>query len=119
MKTTDSLIVLHVAYITSDFASGVSTVVPQYLNEQSEIKDMNIALLNLTNYRPKDAKYPVFYQSCIEKLPEPFCNPSLVIFHEIYRPDHIKLSHWLRRHAIPYIITPHGSLTYVAQAQHH
>lgn len=48
MKTTDSLIVLHVAYITSDFASGVSTVVPQYLNEQSEIKEMNIALLNLS-----------------------------------------------------------------------
>lgn len=119
MKTTDSLIVLHVAYITNDFASGVSTVVPQYLNEQSEIKEMNIALLNLTNYRPKDAKYPVFFQSCIEKLPEPFCNPSLVIFHEIYRPDHIKLSHWLRRRAIPYIITPHGSLTYVAQEQHH
>lgn len=119
MKTTDSLIILHVAYITSDFSSGVSTVVPQYLNEQSKIKGINVGLLNLANYRPRDAEYPVFTELCIERLPDPFCNPSVVVFHEIYRPDHIKLSHRLKTRAIPYIITPHGSLTHVAQNQKH
>lgn len=119
MRNTNSLIILHVAYITSDFSSGVSTVVPQYLNEQSKIKGINVGLLNLANYRPKDAEYPIFNESCIEELPTPFCNPSLVVFHEIYRPDHIRLSHHLKSRAIPYIITPHGSLTYMAQKQKH
>lgn len=119
MSNTDSLIVLHIAFVTNDFTSGVSTVVPQYLNAQASNKNIKIALLNLATDRLSTAQFPVFSQAPLSELPAPFCNPSLVVFHEIYRPEFPRLSAELIKRSIPYIITPHGSLTAIAQKQRH
>lgn len=119
MNNTDSLIVLHIAFVTNDFTSGVSTVVPQYLNAQANNKNIKVALLNLATDRLSTAQFPVFSQAPLSELPVPFCNPSLVVFHEIYRPEFPRLSAELIKRSIPYIITPHGSLTTIAQEQKH
>lgn len=114
-NTINRLTVLHIAYVANDFTSGVSTVVPQYLEAQASNGSIEIALLNLTPYKLSTSKYQVFSQIPMKDLPTPFCNPSLVVFHEIYRPEFPKIAAELRKRAIPYIVTPHGSLTKVAQ----
>ena len=119
MNNIDSLIVLHVAYVTNDFTSGVSTVVPQYLNAQEKQPNVMVALLKLANNQIENTTYPVFSKMALRELPAPFCNPSIVVFHEIYRPEFPKLSADLIKRSIPYIITPHGSLTTIAQAHKH
>ena len=119
MSNTDSLIVLHIAFVTNDFTSGVSTVVPQYLNAQANNKNIKVALLNLATDQLTNAEFPIFSQAPLSELPAPFCNPSLVVFHEIYRPEFPGLSAELIKRSIPYIITPHGSLTTIAQKQKH
>lgn len=119
MSNTDSLIVLHIAFVTNDFTSGVSTVVPQYLNAQASNRDIKVALLNLATDQLSTTQFPVFSQIPLNELPAPFSNPSLVVFHEIYRPEFPKLSTELIKRSIPYIITPHGSLTTIAQEQKH
>ena len=119
MSNTGSLIVLHIAFVTNNFTSGVSTVVPQYLNAQAGNKDIKVALLNLATDQLSTAQFPVFFQVPLKELPAPFSTPSLVVFHEIYRPEFPKLSAELIKRSIPYIITPHGSLTAIAQKQKH
>lgn len=115
MSTNNSLIVLHVAFVTNDFASGVSTVVPQYLNAQANHKDTKVALLNLAPDKLKGVRFEVFSQTALNELPSPFCNPSIVVFHEVYRSKYPALAASLTKLSIPYIITPHGSLTAIAQ----
>lgn len=111
--------ILHIAFVNGDYSSGVSTIVPQLLKWQNKIEPINVALLNLDDYIPDNAAYPVFFEKKLSKLPLPFNKPDLIVFHEIYRMPFLHFLTEARRQGIPYIITPHGSLNSVAQKQHH
>ena len=105
--------ILHIAYISNNKANGVSVVVPKYVEEQAKYEDL--ALLNLSNYsiseEYENAKiFNIPNANSIKLLDEPFNNPDLVIFHEVYRYPYIKIYKELNEKKIPYIIIPHGSL---------
>lgn len=113
--------ILHVGYIENRPQSGVANVVPKYLEYQA--KHARVALLNFCNFTPPNAEsnYSIFHwsgtESDISSLGEPFSQPDLVVFHEVYRPQFIKLAKSLRSRKIPYIVIPHVSLTDTAQSQ--
>ncbi len=113
-------VVLHIAHVTKNAASGVSAVVPCYLAHQAASGVYHCALLNLCTRNPfdtTDGGFPVFIGSRLDDLPHPFSAPNLVVFHEIYRLQFIGLSKQLEKQGIPYIIVPHGSLTKEAQCE--
>lgn len=110
--------ILHVGYIDDRQFSGVATVVPNYLKYQAEYA--NVALLNLASYVPDDSTsiYRTYiYKGSLDVLEAPFRTPDLVVFHEVYRPVFARIAKELTKQHIPYIITPHVSLT--DTAQHH
>ena len=51
----------------------------------------------------------------IKKLPEPFNKPDIVVIHEVYYKEYLKIGKNLKKNGIPYIIVPHGCLTVSAQ----
>lgn len=108
--------ILHIGNIRDTQKSGVAIVVPQIISAQS--KRANPALLNIDSYDMSKRRFPVFYftkHKSVSSLPAPFCNPDLVVFHEIYRPQFIKLYKEVLALNIPYVVVPHGSLTREAQ----
>ena len=107
--------VLHIAYTSGDMCNGVHIVVPQHLNAQREYA--NVALINLSNVN-MNANCSQFKYSddfSISKLPAPFDRPDIVIFHECYRIQYIKIAKELKKLKIPYVILPHGELAKDAQ----
>lgn len=110
----ENIVVLHIGYADGDKTAGVSVSIPEYLHFQS--LNCKCALLNLA-----DVQYSVFncflykdYKK-ISELPEKFNNPSIVVFHELYRVPFLKLYKECLKKNIPYIIIPHGGLTQKAQ----
>ena len=55
----------------------------------------------------------------IKQLPKPFDNPDIVVFHECYRPEYLKIAKNLRKNKIPYVDMPHGELRVEAQKKKH
>ena len=51
----------------------------------------------------------------ISELPEPFNNPDLVVFEEVYKLEYIKLYNECLRKKIPYVVIPHGCLVEIEQ----
>lgn len=111
--------ILHIGFIDGRGHSGVDIVVPKYLQYQSEYA--NVALLNLSSHSQdiETCSYKVFYlknaRSSMSDLPSPYDHPDLVVFHEVYRSEFVRIAKRLMQHGIPYIITPHVSLTDTAQ----
>lgn len=99
-------------------------IVPEHIKHQS--KYIKVGVLNCTDEKilkfEENDKYDVFYLKDIDgkqirNLPQPFDKPDLVNFHGVYIPSFIKLYKELYNRNIPFIITPHGSLTYFAQSK--
>lgn len=108
--------ILHVGLIDNRKFSGVATVVPNYLRYQAEYS--TVALLNLARYTPKDSSKIYKTYNYAEEDLESFLssfNPDVVVFHEVYHVDFVKIAKILKHINIPYIITPHVSLTDTAQ----
>lgn len=110
------MVVLHIASIENNPFSGVCVVVPQHVNAQSKYAET--ALLNVNNEKIENVENQLPYEGKNfdpDKLPAPFHKPDVVVFHETYRMEYLKISKALRAKKIPYVIIPHGELTKVAQ----
>lgn len=111
--------ILYVANLGTNKASGVNVVVPQHMKYQSEyanigfynfqetsmIIDSNVTTIN-------NGEYSEFN---MEKFPEPFNNPDIVIIHDVFSSTKFcKVARILNKMRIPYIIVPHGCFTFNA-----
>lgn len=107
--------ILHIACTNGDMCNGVQVVVPQHLVAQS--KYANIGFMNLSNIQVYGINNQFHWKndSTLSDLPSPFNYPDLVIFHEAYRIQYLKISFYLRKKKIPYVIIPHGELSKGAQ----
>ncbi|MBE6631284.1 MAG: glycosyltransferase [Ruminococcaceae bacterium] len=108
------MVVLHIAYIDEKRYSGVNAVVPQFIRVQG--KYATVALWNIYSLDTEgvmtfntNGKYD------IDILPEPFNNPDIVVFHELYRPPFLRIYKQIKSKNIPYVIEPHGGLAKTAQ----
>lgn len=108
------MVIIHIACIKDLICSGVGVVVPQHVANQQKIED--VAFINISNIHI-GIKNQFEYKSNlkINSLPHPFNKPDLVVFHEVYYLEYIKIYKCLKHLNIPYIIIPHGGLTQKAQ----
>lgn len=109
------MVILHIAHFLNEKFSGVSLVVPQHVLNQG--KYAQTALINTTNTKVSQSIIQFDYaeEFDINSLPTPFNAPDLVIFHETYRIEYIKIYKNLLKNKVKYIILPHGELSKHAQ----
>lgn len=111
------MVVLHIASIREYIFNGVTVVVPQHVIASQSLADT--ALLNLTNYPVLGIENQLSYDAkvpfSVRSLPQPFNKPDIVIFHECYIGEFLKIYKNLIQEKVPYIIIPHGELAKQAQ----
>ncbi|WP_175615720.1 glycosyltransferase [Piscibacillus halophilus] len=114
-----NIVVLHIAALSFNKASGLTTSVPALLTAQNRQNNVNAGLVISKGEKPENwnTEFPVFqfkkdfFKISLEDLEKPFNQPDLVVFHSTYFPIHAKFAKTLNKKAIPYIIVPRGGMT--------
>lgn len=108
------MVIIHIANINNDVIGGVSIAVPEMIRAQT--KYASVGIVNICGKDVEGAKtLHLSKNNDFNNLPQPFNNPDLVLFHEIYYPKFISIYRKLIKLKIPYIIIPHGCLSIYAQ----
>lgn len=109
--------ILHIGYLKKEVFGGVYVAVPQHIKAQQHFA--NVAFFNTAG----DCIEGISQQFCagnrfsLQALPQPFCHPDLVVFHNFYHPAYLPIAGQLRKENIPYVIVPHGAFVWDAQKQ--
>lgn len=109
------MVILHFASIILSPFSGVSIAVPHHIVSQS--KNNIVGFVNIKNIKFSEINNQFDFASDfnIGKLSEPFNHPDIVIFHEVYNIEYLKIYKQCIKFGIPYVIIPHGELSNMAQ----
>lgn len=108
------MIIVHIANIDTSVIGGVQIAVPKMVKAQSQHAE--VCLLNTHGDQVGGIKTLQFNgKFAIDKLPEPYNKPNIVVFHEVYRFEYISIYRELIKLGIPYVIIPHGCLSVKAQ----
>lgn len=107
--------ILHIAHIHNSSFSGVCVIVPQHINAQK--KYATVGVINISNEKidTLDTQIPYQKDFDINNLPAPYNKPDVVIIHEVYHKEYLKIGQNLTNNNIPYIIVPHCCLASAAQ----
>lgn len=108
------MVVVHIANIDTSIIGGVQFAVPKMVKAQSLFAEVCLInthgdIIDGIETISSDGNFDV------EKLPEPYRKPDIVVFHELYRFEYISIYRGLLQRGIPYIIIPHGCLSKKAQ----
>lgn len=112
--------IVYVTGLTKNKWAGPNASVPKQIEAQSKID--NVFWYNVNNL-VKGQKIGNIKCHCIgefpslniEKLPDPFNKPDLVVFEGVYYWHFLKVAKSCRKNRLPYIIIPRSSLTNQAQ----
>lgn len=111
---------MKILYISHLVGGGPNWSVPASVKAQSIIDDVfwiNMTDAYMEHWLEVEAYHTVreIGQLTLNKLPEKFKKPDLVVFEGTYFIKNVLFSYTLRRKHIPYIIVPRSSLTIQAQ----
>lgn len=108
------MVIVHIANIDPAVIGGVQIAVPKMVKAQS--KYARVGLLN-THGEEIDGVEAVRFQGepNMAALAEPFGQPDILVFHEVYRFEYVRLYRQCLKLRIPYVIVPHGCLSKKAQ----
>ena len=103
--------ILHICNLSNSPFSGISVVVPQHIQAQARICDVYVWNLNgkKIDSDAKQISEKYFYSGSLDI--------DIVVFHGVYFYKYAKIGKFLKKHGVPYIVFPHGSLTKVSLAQ--
>lgn len=109
------MVILHIACIKNDLFNGVCVAVPQHIRAQSTLATVGLVNVNQMPIEGVACQLDHENDFDVNALPSPFCKPDIVVFHEAYRIEYLKIARNLNRNKIPYVIIPHGELNREAQ----
>ena len=108
--------IIHLCDITNSKNSGVSVIVPQYVEHQSKWADVLLLNVNDEVVVPVSGKYKnIRMDTDIGKLEDGFDKPDLIIIHDVYS---VRLLRYYFEHIkgkYKYITIPHGALMKASQ----
>lgn len=107
--------ILHIASLRNNSFNGVCVAAPQHIIHQQSKAD--VALLNIQDCHIEgvQTQFVLKSQDWKANVSELFQYPDLVVFHEVYHIEFVRIAKTLSHDNIPYVIIPHGSLVKASQ----